>query len=235
MLAVRDLEKRYDGTPAISDVSVELRPGELTVLIGRSGAGKTTFLRCLDGLESPDAGTVALEGSPVEATDVALVFQEGALVEGKSALENVLDGGLGREPAWREALGWHTPAEKRAAIERLHAVGLGGYADRRVRDLSGGERQRVGIARALHQEPAVLLADEPVASLDPPTGRSVLRQLAAVVRDRELVGLVSLHQPDLAREVADRYLGIREGRLVLDESAGNVDADWIAEVYDEST
>ncbi|MHC3438468.1 phosphonate ABC transporter ATP-binding protein [Natrialbaceae archaeon A-gly3] len=235
MLAVRDLEKRYDGTPAISDVSVELHPGELTVLIGRSGAGKTTLLRCLNGLELPDGGTVALEGSPVEATDVALVFQEGALVEGKSALENVLDGGLGREPAWREALGWHTVAEKRAAIERLHAVGLGGYADRRVGDLSGGERQRVGIARALHQEPAVLLADEPVASLDPPTGRSVLEQLAAVVRDRELVGLVSLHQPDLAREVADRYLGIREGRLVLDEPARDVDADRIAEVYDEST
>jgi len=232
MLALTALEKRYDREPAITDISVDLRPGKLTVLVGRSGAGKTTLLRCIDGLERPDAGMVRLEGEPIDPENVALVFQEGALLGGKSALESVLDGGLSREPVWRELLGWHAHAEKRAAIERLHAVGLGGYGARRVTNLSGGQRQRVGIARALHQEPAVVLADEPVASLDPVTGRSVLRRLASVIRRGNLIGLVSLHQPGLAQSVADRYLGLQNGRLVLDESADAVDSERLSEVYD---
>ncbi|MFP8954375.1 phosphonate ABC transporter ATP-binding protein [Natrialbaceae archaeon A-arb3/5] len=232
MLTVSGLECRYEGTVAVDDVSFELEAGELAVLVGRSGAGKTTLLRCLNGLESPDSGRVRLDGDPTAETDVALVFQEGALLDGKSALENVLDGGLGREPGWRELLGWHEPAEKRAAIERLHAVDLDGYAERRVGYLSGGERQRVGIARALHQEPQVILADEPVASLDPATARSVLNRLAAVVREENIIGLVSLHQPRLAAEVADRYLGLADGRLTLDAPATEVDPDRIGEVYD---
>ncbi|SNR22771.1 phosphonate ABC transporter ATP-binding protein [Halorubrum vacuolatum] len=232
MLTVTDLKKRYDDARAVSSVSVTLQPGELAVLVGRSGAGKTTLLRCLDGLERPDRGTITLNERPLGPTDVALVFQEGALLERKSVLENVLDGGLGREPAWRELVGWHAPTAKRQAIERLHAVGLGGYADRRVGDLSGGEKQRVGIARALQQEPRVLLADEPVASLDPETGRTVLELLAEVVREESLVGLVSLHQPALARAVADRYLGLDDGRLVLDASAADVGQERILEVYD---
>ncbi|AGB31580.1 ABC transporter [Natrinema pellirubrum DSM 15624] len=232
MLSVTGLEKRYGNEVAVDGVDVTLSPGELTVLIGRSGAGKTTLLRCLDGLTDPDSGTVRLRGERPAPTDVALVFQAGALIDRKSALENVLDGGLGREPAWRELLGWHAPAAKRAAIERLHAVGLDGYAARRVGALSGGQRQRVGIARALQQEPAVLLADEPVAALDPATGRSVLERLAAVVRRRDLVGVVSLHQPRLADGVADRYLGLADGRLVLDAAAEEVDDARIEAVYD---
>ena len=232
MLSVTALTKRYGDREAIEDVAFELDRGDFAILVGRSGAGKTTLLRCLDGLERPDAGRIRLDGDPIDPTDVALVFQEGALLERKSALENVLDGGLGREPAWRELLGWHAPDEKRAAIERLHAVDLAGYADRRVGDLSGGERQRVGIARALHQEPAVLLADEPVASLDPETGRAVLEQLASVVRREELIGLVSLHQPRLADGLADRYLGLAEGRLALDAPADEVDSERIDGVYE---
>lgn len=232
MLAVSDLTKRYGGETALDGVSVELRAGELTVLVGRSGAGKTTLLRCIDGLEHPDRGAVTLDGEAIAATDVAMVFQEGALVERKSVLGNVLDGSLGRIPAWCELVGWHPPAEKRAAIERLHDVGLGGYAERRVGDLSGGQKQRVGIARALQQEPAALLADEPVASLDPATATNVLDRLAEAVRERNLVGLVSLHQPRLAEPVADRYLGLAEGRLVLNERAESVTSERITEVYD---
>lgn len=232
MFAASGLERRYGDTRAIADVSFELARGELAVLVGRSGAGKTTLLRCLGGLERPDSGTIELDGTSFEPTDAALVFQEGALVDGKSAIANVLDGGLGRVPRWRATLGWHPPAEKRAAIERLHEVGLGGYAERRVGTLSGGERQRVGIARALQQEPVVLLADEPVASLDPATGRSVLERLAAVVRERDLVGIVSLHQPRLAEEIADRYLGLSCGELVLDAPADHVDEEDVAAVYD---
>jgi len=231
MLTVTNLTKCYDKTQALSELSVTLETGELTVLVGRSGAGKTTLLRCLDGLERPDSGSIDLDGEPAASTDVALVFQEGAVLDRKSALENVIDGSLGREPAWRELLGWHTPATKRAAIERLHAVGLEGYATRRVGALSGGERQRVGIARALQQEPRVLLADEPVASLDPATAGTVLELLARVVRRQNLVGLVSLHQPTLAAAIADRYLGLEAGQLVLDEPASVVDGDRLTEVY----
>lgn len=233
MLSVTALEKRYGETIALSGVGFDAEPGELTILIGRSGAGKTTLLRCLNGLEKPDSGTIRLDGTRIDPTDVALVFQAGALIDGKSALENVLDGALGRESVWRELLGWHAADEKRAAIERLHDVGLGGDAARRVGELSGGERQRVGIARALQQEPRVLLADEPVASLDPATARSVLERLAAVVRERRLVGIVSLHQPRLAGDVADRYLGLSDSRVVLDALASDVDDARIAEVYDE--
>lgn len=232
MFRVSRLSKRYDDELAVAELSVELQPGELTVLVGRSGAGKTTLLRCLDGLEQPDTGTVELVGEPLDITDVALVFQSGALVDSKSALANVLDGSLGRLPAWREVVGWYPVEEKRAGIERLHAVGLAGYAQRRVGALSGGQRQRVGIARALQQEPAVLLADEPVASLDPTTGRNVLDRLATVVQDRNLVGLVSLHQPRLAERVADRYLGLAAGELVLDRSADGVSSDDLDGVYD---
>lgn len=233
MLAVSELARRYDGETAFADVSFELPPGELTVLVGRSGAGKTTLLRCINGLESPDAGTITLDGNALAPTDVALVFQQGALVDSKSALSNVLDGSLGRVPAWRELLGWYSQAEKWAAIGRLHEIGLGGYAERRVGDLSGGERQRVGIARALQQEPDVLLADEPIASLDPATGANVLERLAEAVRERNLVGLVSLHQPRLAEPVADRYLGLADGRLILDERADAVTEENITGVYDE--
>mgnify|MGYP000073689254 CR=1 FL=1 len=232
MLAASGLTKHYGDERALAEVSVTLSPGEVTVLVGRSGAGKTTLLRVLDGLERPDQGTVELDGSAVDPTDVALVFQAGALVDGKSALSNVLDGGLGRLPAWRELVGWHPTAERREALSRLHDVGLAGYADRQVGSLSGGQRQRVGIARALHQEPAVVLADEPVASLDPATARGVLNRLATAVRERDLVGLVSLHQPRLAEPIADRYLGLADGELVLDAPAAAVDRDRIAAVYD---
>jgi phosphonate transport system ATP-binding protein len=231
MLEIEGLTRRYGIETAVDGFSTRLARGELTVLIGRSGAGKTTLLRCLDGLEQPDAGTITVDAEPLAATAAALVFQSGALVDGKSAIENVLDGALGREPAWRELTGWHSPDEKRAAIERLHDVGLAGYADRPVEALSGGQQQRVGIARALQQRPDVLLADEPVASLDPETGRSVLAVLARAVSDHDLFGLVSLHQPGLASAVADHYLGMADGRLVLDQPATSVDSDDIEEVY----
>lgn len=231
MLVASGLEKRYEGTRALADVSLELERGELAVLVGRSGAGKTTLLRCLGGLERPDAGTIEFDGTPFDPTDAGVVFQEGALVDEKSAVANVLDGALGRVPDWKAALGVYPTAETRAAVERLHEVGLGGYAERRVGTLSGGERQRVGIARALQQEPVVLLADEPVASLDPTTGRDILDRLASVVKTRDLVGLVSLHQPHLAEAVADRYLGLSAGRLVFDDPAKERSTSELMEVY----
>lgn len=231
MISVTDLGKRFDDIIALESVTFTLEPGTFTVLIGPSGAGKTTLLRCVNGLERPDRGRIEIDGNPLDPRAVAMIFQHDALVNRKRALETVLDGSLGREPAWRELLSWHTVEERRAALERLHAVGLAGYAERRVGDLSGGERQRVGIARALQQEPIVLLADEPVAALDPTTARSVIERIAAVVRENDLYGFVSIHQPELAAPVADRFLGLRAGRIVLDQPVSTVETADIAQVY----
>lgn len=233
MLEAAGLSKRYGDEVAFEDASIRLEPGDFAVLVGRSGAGKTTLLRCINGLEQPDSGTVRLDDEPLAPIDAALVFQAGALVDGKSALENVLDGGLAREPIWRELLGWHDPEEKRQGIERLHEVGLSGYATRRVGALSGGQRQRVGIARALHQNPEVLLADEPVASLDPRSTAAVMGALKRINAEDGLPVLCNLHHIDLARDYCTRIIGVRRGQLVFDGPVEALDDAAIRSIYDQ--
>ncbi len=205
-LVVRGLSVELGGRPVLRGVSLDVAPGEVVALAGRSGAGKTTLLRAIAGL-LPATGTIVASGRP------ALVFQQHALAQRLGARDNVLVGALGRMGFWRAALRLWPRDEVAAAEAALAAVGLDGLGARRADRLSGGQRQRVAIARALMQRAPVLLADEPVASLDPETAEGVLTLLRDIARGQRLPLLVSLHQPDLAARFADRMLTLEDGWL----------------------
>ncbi len=205
-LVVRGLGASLGGRAVLRDVALEVAAGEMVALTGPSGAGKTTLLRAIAGL-LPASGTILAPGRP------ALVFQQHALANRLSARDNVLVGGLGRIGFWRAALRLWPRAEVAAAEACLDRVGLAGLGARRADRLSGGQRQRVAIARALHQRARILLADEPVASLDPALAEEVLGLLHDLARRDGLAVLVSLHQHDLAARYADRRLHLEDGCL----------------------
>lgn len=217
VLAARGLTRRFAGGRGVAGVWLSLRAGRFIALVGESGAGKTTLLRLLAGLDPSDAGAVHRDGLPVTRpgrgdTRVALVFQRPRLVGRASALDNVLAGRLGCLPRWRGLLASWRDEDLTIALQSLADVGLLDRADARADTMSGGEQQRVSIARALAQQPRVLLADEPVASLDPANARKVLSVLRDASR-RGLAVLASLHQPDLANEFADAVRRLESGRL----------------------
>jgi len=205
-LVVRGLRVTLGGRTVLHDVSLDVAPGEMVALAGVSGAGKTTLLRAIVGLQA-SSGTIVAAGRP------ALIFQQHALANRLTARDNVLVGGLGRIGFWRAALRLWPRGEMRDAEAFLARVGLDGLGARRADRLSGGQRQRVAIARALHQRARILLADEPVASLDPATAEGVLGVLRDLARRDGRAVLVSLHQPDLAHRFADRLLHMEDGCL----------------------
>jgi phosphonate transport system ATP-binding protein len=217
VLTAQGLSRRFAGGRGLADATLSLHAGRFIALVGESGAGKTTLLRLLAGLDRPDAGAVHRDGLPVTRprrgdTRVALVFQRPRLVGRASAIDNVLAGRLGWLPRWRGLLARWRDEDLAIALQSLADVGLLDRADARADTLSGGEQQRVSIARALAQQPRVLLADEPVASLDPVNARKVLSALRDASR-RGLAVLASLHQPDLANEFADAVRRLEGGRL----------------------
>jgi len=205
-LVVRGLGATLGGRAVLRDVSLDVAEGEVVALTGASGAGKTTLLRAIAGL-LPATGTILAGGQP------AIVFQQHALANRLTARDNVLVGGLGRIGFWRAALRLWPRAERGSADACLARVGLEGLGARRADRLSGGQRQRVAIARALHQRARILLADEPVASLDPGLAAGVLALLRDLARRDRLAVLVSLHQHDLAGRFADRTLHLEDGCL----------------------
>jgi phosphonate transport system ATP-binding protein len=229
VIQVRELSKRYtSGTVALDGVTLDVGAGEFVALIGSSGAGKSTFLRCLNGLVTPTAGLVSVDGLPVTGASqndlrgvrarVGFVFQQFNLLKRLSVLENVLVGTLSRVDMWRSLLGRFPGGELERARRTLRRVGLAGLDDRRADTLSGGQQQRVAIARALVQEPRVLLADEPMSSLDPALSRSVMEFLQDINREDGLTVIASLHVLDLAVTYGRRIVGLRAGRVVHDGS-----------------
>jgi len=222
-----------EDTVALDDVSFTIEEGEFVILLGPSGAGKSTMLRVLNGLTMPTEGEVRVGGNEVgrNRSGVGMVFQEHYLIESKSAFGNALTGALSRNGLLRSALGLHSEADKITALEALQTVGLLDEAGQRAESMSGGQKQRVGIARALVQEPNILLADEPVASLDPKAARDVMRYLKRAADEQELTTVTSLHQVNIAREFGDRFLGIRDGEVIFDGDADDLTMDEMDEIY----
>jgi len=229
-----NVSKIYDeDTVALDGISFTIEEGEFVILLGPSGAGKSTMLRVLNGLTSPTEGAVRVGGEEIteNQSGVGMVFQEHYLIESKSAFGNALTGSLSRNGLFRSALGFHSKADKLTALEALQTVGLLDEAGQRAESMSGGQKQRVGIARALVQGPEILLADEPVASLDPKAARDVMRYLKRAAKEQELTTVTSLHQVNIAREFGDRFLGIRDGEVIFDGDADDLTMERMDEIY----
>jgi phosphonate transport system ATP-binding protein len=242
MLTVEGLSKTYDGgEEALIDVSFTVRGTDTVAIIGPSGAGKSTLVRCINRLVEPTDGLVSLDRTEITALgddglrearcDISMVFQEYNLVERLTVMENVLSGRLGHVSCWR-ALRRDFPEEDvRHAKKLLASVGMSDQLDSRVDELSGGQRQRVGVARALVQEPEILLADEPTSSLDPENSRTLMDMITELAQDKNIPVLVNLHDVQLAREYADRILGLSGGEIVFDGPPEQLDQDAQDRIY----
>ena len=243
LLVIENLTKSYDGvTNALDNANVTVRRGEFVSLIGSSGAGKSTLLRCINRLVKPTSGTVVFDGSNIccargqklrhARRRISMVFQHYNLVHRSSVIENVLQGRLGYKRPLEGALGIYTDEEKQQAVDLLKLVGLDCCTYMRADQLSGGQQQRVGIARAFLQDPLLILADEPIASLDPKSSRIVMEHLRWGADERGIAVLASLHQVEYAKEFSDRIVGIRHGKVVFDGTPDELDDAMIASIYD---
>lgn len=236
--------KRYGrGETALRGVDLTVPQGQVLALIGPSGAGKSTLIRCINRLVEPTSGKVALAGVDLTALssrglrrarrDIGMIFQEYALVDRLTVMENVLSGRLGYVGFWRSWFRRFPQATVDRAFELLERVGILDQLDKRADQLSGGQRQRVGIARALLQDPKLLLVDEPTASLDPKTSRQVMRLLMELATEHELTVIVNIHDVALAQLFVPRIVGLRAGGIVFDGAPGDLTDDRLTEIYGE--
>ncbi|MEF8820378.1 MAG: phosphonate ABC transporter ATP-binding protein [Haloferacaceae archaeon] len=242
MLRVTDLQKTYPtGDEALKGVTMSVEGSETVAMIGPSGAGKSTFIRCINRLTEPSGGEVSLDETELTALgddalrsarrDIGMIFQEYNLVERLTVMENVLTGRLGYVSAWQAFRRSFPPEDIERAYEILERVGLGDMENKRVDELSGGQRQRVGIARAVIQQPKILLVDEPTSSLDPETSDTVMRLLTDIAAEREVPVLINIHEVDLAIEHADRIVGLHDGELVFEGTPDELDERGLDQVY----
>ncbi|WP_368408623.1 phosphonate ABC transporter ATP-binding protein [Halorussus salilacus] len=233
-ISVKGLSKRFGATQALDDVSFEIPQGEFVVVLGASGSGKSTLLRCMNGLTKPTEGTITIDETEITEPqpDTAMIFQQHNIIGQMSAYANSLTGSLQRTSFLRSVFQLNDREDKYRALDALETVGLLDEARQRARQMSGGQQQRVGIARALVQEPNTLLADEPVASLDPGSSQKVMGYLLAATQDRNLTTMVSLHQVNLARQFGQRFIGLKDGQKVFDGYAEDFSLDVIDDIYE---
>jgi phosphonate transport system ATP-binding protein len=225
VLEFTHLSKTYDdGTQALKEVSFSVDPGEFLVVIGLSGSGKSTLLRCTNRLIEPTSGTITWDGLDITGADntrlrtirrrIGMIFQHFNLVKRLSVMNNVLSGRLGYLDTWKSMFYRFDTADRDSAFRALERVGLTEQAFKRASELSGGQQQRVGIARALMQEPEIILADEPVASLDPVLAHTILGYLERLNKEDGITVICSLHYLDLVQRYATKVIGLRDGRVV---------------------
>ena len=244
MLRLEKLVKTYKtGDQALKAVDLDVPEGQVLALIGPSGAGKSTLIRCINRLVEPTSGNVYL--GDVELTGLSagalrrerrrmgMIFQEYALVERLTVMENVLSGRLGYVGFWRSFLRRYPQADVDEAFRLLDRVGLAHMADKRADELSGGQRQRVGICRALIQNPALLLVDEPTASLDPKTSRQIMRLICELCKERGLAAIINIHDVALAQMFVQRVIGLRVGAVEFDGPPEGLTPDVLTTIYGE--
>lgn len=244
ILSIRNLQKTYpNGVTALKGVSFDVRAGEFLVVIGLSGSGKSTLLRCVNRLINPTAGEIffhdkridQIRGSAVRQVrrEIAMIFQHFNLIPRHSVLNNVMMGRLGSMSTVKSLLGLFSAEDREKALEYLHLVGIAEKARARADQLSGGQQQRVAIARALCQNPKILLADEPVASLDPATCHTVMNYLRKVNHELGITIVCNLHFLSLVREYASRVIALKEGELVFEGSPKDITPTWFKKIYGE--
>lgn len=244
LLEIRGLGKRYaTGDQALADIRLALPKSQVMALIGPSGAGKSTLIRCINRLVEPSEGEVLLGGLALTGLRggalrkarrrMGMIFQDHALVDRLTVMENVLSGRLGYVGFWRSVWRRYPRADVQEAFRLLERVGLAHAIDKRADALSGGQRQRVGIARALLQNPELMLIDEPTASLDPKTSRQIMRLIRELCEERGLTAIINIHDVELARRFSDRIVGLHAGRVVFDGPPDALDAATLTRIYGE--
>lgn len=244
MVEIKELVKRYpSGQEALKNVSLTLEENTVMALIGPSGAGKSTLIRCINRLVEPTSGTILINGINVcdlgkkelrlRRRKIGMIFQEYALVDRLTVMENVLSGQLGYVGFWPSTLRRFPQEVVSQAYTLLERVGLSGFVDNRADQLSGGQRQRVGIARALIQNPDLLLVDEPTASLDPKTSRQVMRLIVELVQERNLQCIINIHDVVLAKQFAQRIVGLQDGKIVFEGQSSELDINVLNTIYGE--
>ncbi len=242
MLVIENLTKRYaTGDLAIDGVTLSVPAGQVVGLIGPSGAGKSSLIRCVNRLVEPSEGAIRLGDADLAKLSrgalgqarrrMGMIFQEYALVDRLTVMENVLSGRLGYVGFWRSFLRRFPQGDIDRAFSVLERVGLTEHVDKRADALSGGQRQRVGIARALVQEPDLLLVDEPTASLDPKTSRQIMRLIVEICAERRLAAIVNIHDVALAQMFVQRIVGLRKGKVVFDGPPDGLTPEALTEIY----
>ncbi len=241
-LVIRGLTKEYvPGKPVLHDIDLAFGDTGINAVIGASGTGKSTLIRCINRLVEPTSGSIEFEGHDLTRLTrhalrrvrrrIGMVFQEFNLVERLTVMENLLSGRLGYVSAWKAWRRRFPASDVARAFELLDIVGLSGFANQRADSLSGGQRQRVGIARAVMQEPSVLLADEPTSSLDPKTSVEIMQLLTDIARARTIPVVVNMHDVELARRFADRIVGMAGGRIVFDGPPAKLSDETLKTIY----
>ncbi|WP_286222286.1 phosphonate ABC transporter ATP-binding protein [Marinobacter apostichopi] len=242
MLKLENVSKTYKtGDKALQGISFEVPAGQVVGLIGPSGAGKSSLIRCINRLVEPTSGSIRLGDTELTRLNgrnlrqarrrIGMIFQEYALVERLTVMENVLSGRLGYVSTWRSFLRRFGPEDISQAFALLEKVGLADHYNKRADALSGGQRQRVGIARALEQNPELLLVDEPTASLDPKTSRQIMRLIRGACQERSLPAIINIHDVMLAQQFSDRIIGLRNGEVVFDGAPDELTNDVLTRIY----
>ncbi|MBO6093390.1 MAG: phosphonate ABC transporter ATP-binding protein [Oscillospiraceae bacterium] len=242
MIEFKNVYKTYpNGFTALKDINLQIEQGEFVAVIGLSGAGKSTILRCINRMHDVTSGTLTVDGVDVNTLKgkelrkfrrkVGMIFQSFNLVSRSTAIKNVLTAEVPEMNFFRVLFGIFNKEQKLHALESLDKVGILSKAYTRCDQLSGGQQQRVALARTLNQNPQIILADEPVASLDPIMARQVMKDFVRINKDYNITILLNIHHVDLALQYCDRVIGVREGQIVFDGPAGTITQEQIDEVY----
>lgn len=242
LLQLKEISKTYtNGIKALNKINIDIKKGEFISVIGPSGSGKSTLLRSINKMININEGEIIFQGNNIEKLkgkelkkvrrQMGMIFQNYNLVEKLTVIENVLHGRLGYKSTFDGILGRYSEDEKKEALKLLEKVNMTKYAYQKCCDLSGGQKQRVGIARALMQNPTILLCDEPIASLDPKTSETVMDYIKKIVKEMNITCIVNLHQVDIAKKYSSRIIGLKNGEKVFDDNVEKLNDETIKNIY----